>query len=280
MVFPSTTPSAFICDICGSLLLLSQPSIRKRWGVVKRSLPGTTRCNHRRAPVEADAGVGGRRQRTRFDVDAVIARLSAEAPAWNAPVVTFIAVQTSDPFRVLISCLLSLRTKDQTTGPAARRLFALADTPASMLALSNRQIERTIYPVGFYRTKARVIREICRTLVERYEGRVPDDLDELLTLKGVGRKTANLVVTQGFRKPGICVDTHVHRISNRWGYVRTANPHATEMALRRKLPRTYWLVYNDLLVAFGQTICTPTSPWCSRCPVQQWCPRRGVVRHR
>jgi endonuclease-3 len=109
---------------------------------------------------------------------------------------------------------------------------------------------------------------------------VPDDLDELLTLKGVGRKTANLVLTQGFGKRGICVDTHVHRISNRWGYVRTKDPHATEMALRRKLPRAYWIEYNDLLVAFGQTICNPTSPWCSRCPVATYCPRRGVVRHR
>ena len=220
------------------------------------------------------------RRRQAFDIAKVIARLRAAAPSWNAPVVTLIAMQTSDPFRVLISCLLSLRTKDETTGPAAQRLFQLASTPQEMLRLNAKQIEQAIYPVGFYRTKARTILDICRTLIERYGGRVPDDLDELLTLKGVGRKTANLVLTQGFGKRGICVDTHVHRISNRWGYVRTKDPHATEMALRRKLPRAYWIEYNDLLVAFGQTICNPTSPWCSRCPVATCCPRRGVVRHR
>jgi endonuclease-3 len=210
----------------------------------------------------------------------VIAGLQAAAPTWKAPVVTLIANQSDDPFQVLVSCLLSLRTKDETTGPAARRLFHLAHTPEAMLRLSGPEIERAIYPVGFFRTKARTILELCRTLIDRYGGVVPDDLDELLTLKGVGRKTANLVLTQGFHKPGICVDTHVHRISNRWGYVRTQNPHATEMALRRKLPVQYWMVYNDLLVAFGQTLCHPTSPWCSRCPVASSCPRCGVTRSR
>lgn len=218
--------------------------------------------------------------RAPFDIHHVIAALRAAAPAWNAPVVTLIANQSDDPFQILVSCLLSLRTKDETTGPAARRLFALAQTPKAMLKLTVGEIERAIYPVGFYRTKARTILELCRVLIERYGGAVPDDLDELLTLKGVGRKTANLVLTQGFRKPGICVDTHVHRISNRWGYVRTKDPHATEMALRRKLPAQYWMEYNDLLVAFGQTICQPTSPWCSRCPVAVSCPRRGVIRSR
>src|SRR5262249_37243246 len=170
-----------------------------------------------------------------FDTHSVIALLHAAAPTWNAPVVTLIANQSSDPFQILISCLLSLRTKDETTGPAAHRLFALAHTPQAMVALSPKQIERAIYPVGFYRTKARTILEICRVLIDQHDGAVPDDLDELLALKGVGRKTANLVLTQGFRKPGICVDTHVHRISNRWRYVHTKDPHATEMALRRKL---------------------------------------------
>jgi endonuclease-3 len=227
--------------------------------------------------------VHSRRRGTRrdpFDIHAVIARLRAAAPSWNAPVVTLIANQTADPFRVLVSCLLSLRTKDETTGPAARRLFARARTPEAMAKLRGRDIEAAIYPVGFYRTKARTILELCRTLIARYRGNVPDDLDELLTLKGVGRKTANLVLTQGFRKPGICVDTHVHRISNRWGYVRTKDPHATEMALRRTLPAEYWIEYNDLLVAFGQTICAPVSPWCSRCPVAPYCAKRGVTRHR
>jgi endonuclease-3 len=216
-----------------------------------------------------------------FPIGRVLATLRREYAKWNAPVVTFIALQTRDPYRVLVSCLLSLRTKDETTGPASLRLFALADTPPAMLRLTPRRIEKAIYPVGFYRTKARTILELSRVLVERYGGKVPDDLDELLTLKGVGRKTANLVLTQGFVKHAICVDTHVHRISNRWGYVRTKTPHDTEAALRARLPRRYWMEYNDLLVAFGQTICQPVSPLCeSRCPVRKLCPRLGVTRHR
>ena len=191
-----------------------------------------------------------------------------------------VAAERDDPFRVLIACLLSLRTKDETTGPAAARLFAFADTPRAMLRLTPRQIERAIFPVGFYRTKARVILGVCRDLIERFDGRVPDDIDALLTLKGVGRKTANLVVTQGFNKPGICVDVHVHRISNRLGYVKTRNPEETEMALRGRLPRRYWIGYNDLLVAFGQNICQPVSPKCSVCPVSRACPRLGVTRSR
>jgi endonuclease III len=146
-----------------------------------------------------------------------------------------------------------------------------------MLRLAPRRIERLIYPVGFYRTKARVILGICRALLARFAGRVPDDIDALLTLKGVGRKTANLVVTMGYGKPGICVDTHVHRISNRLGYVRTHDPDATEMALRAKLPRRYWIGYNDLLVAFGQNVCAPISPRCSGCPVRPLCRRVGVT---
>ena len=185
-----------------------------------------------------------------------------------------------DPFRVLIACLLSLRTKDETTGPAAERLFALADTPAVMLRLPAPAIERAIFPVGFYRTKARVILGVCRDLLEHFGSRVPDTIDELLTLKGVGRKTANLVVTVGFGKPGICVDIHVHRISNRLGYVRTRTPEKTEVALRACLPRRYWIGYNDLLVSFGQNVCAPVSPKCSICPVRGLCPRVGVTRSR
>jgi len=187
-----------------------------------------------------------------------------------------VAGESGDPFRVLIACLLSLRTQDSTTGPAAARLFALADSPRTMLTLPARRIERAIYPVGFYRTKARVILGLCRDLLARFGGHVPDEIDALLTLKGVGRKTANLVVTLGFDKPGICVDTHVHRISNRLGYVRTRTPDETEMALRGKLPRRYWIGYNDLLVTFGQNVCAPVSPKCSACPVARLCPRVGV----
>lgn len=187
---------------------------------------------------------------------------------------------SADPFTTLVSCLLSLRTKDATTRVASERLFRLARDPRAMLRLSIRTIERAIYPVGFYRTKARTIRELCGTLLERYGGRVPDDLDELLKIKGVGRKTANLVVTLAFRKDGICVDTHVHRISNRWGYVNTKTPVETEMALRERLPRKHWQTYNDLLVSFGQNLCHPTSPWCSRCPVDDVCAHVGVTRSR
>lgn len=206
--------------------------------------------------------------------------LAREASRWDAPIVALMAQQKEDPFLTLIGCILSLRTKDEMTAAAAARLFERADTPQKMLVLSPATIARLIYPVGFYRTKAEVIRGICKDLVERFDGRVPDRIDRLLELKGVGRKTANLVVTQAFGKPGICVDTHVHRISNRWGLVKTGTPERTEMALREVLPRRHWIDYNTILVAFGQTICQPVSPWCSRCPVEVRCPRLGVKRSR
>jgi endonuclease-3 len=211
----------------------------------------------------------------------VIARLRAAAPGWTTTALAAVADTTGhDPFRILVGCLLSLRTRDETTGPAAARLFALADTPAAMLRVPRRTIERAIFPVGFYRTKARVIHRVCRELVERFGGRVPSDLDALLGLPGVGRKTANLVVTFAFGLPGICVDTHVHRIANRLGFVRTATPERTEWALRAKLPRRHWIMLNDLLVAFGQNVCHPTSPRCSVCPVAGLCHRVGVARSR
>ena len=207
----------------------------------------------------------------------VIARLETVAPTWTTTALAAIAEQTGqDPFRILIGCLLSLRTRDETTAGASARLFALADTPAGILALPTRTIERAIFPVGFYRTKARGLRSVCRHLLEHFDGAVPSDLDVLLTLPGVGRKTANLVVTMGFALPGICVDTHVHRISNRLGFVRTRDPEETEWALRAKLPKRHWIGLNDLLVAFGQTICQPLSPRCSSCPVSRSCHRLGV----
>jgi len=210
-----------------------------------------------------------------------MAILQAEAPQWAETALTEVArTMGRDPFKILVGTILSLRTKDETTGPAAARLFVLAGTAEEMLRLSAEQIAKAIYPVGFYRTKARTILEICRTLVERYGGRVPDTMEQLLALKGVGRKTANLVLTLGFQAPAICVDTHVHRISNRWGYVRTKTPEDTEFALRRKLPKAYWPVYNDLLVAFGQNICKPISPLCGRCPLDAICPKVGVTQHR
>jgi endonuclease III len=214
------------------------------------------------------------------EIHAIVRTLKRESRQWNPTAVGEVAADSRDPFRILISCLLSLRTKDEVTTEAAARLFRRADTPTSMLRLRERTIARLIYPVGFYRTKARVILGVCRALIARYGGRVPDDLDELLTLKGVGRKTANLVVSVGFGKPGICVDTHVHRIANRWGYVKTRTPEGTEQALRRKLPRPHWIVFNDLLVSFGQNVCKPISPLCTRCPVERYCAKVGVTRHR
>ncbi len=190
----------------------------------------------------------------------VVARLRAAKPSWSTTALAAVADATArDPFRILVGCLLSLRTRDETTGPAAARLFALADTPAAMLALPRRRIERAIFPVGFYRTKARGVQRVARELLARFDGRVPADLDALLTLHGVGRKTANLVVTFAFGLPGICVDTR---------------------ALRAKLPRRHWIELNDLLVAFGQNLCQPLSPRCSACPVARLCHRVGVRRSR
>ncbi|HET6370234.1 MAG TPA: endonuclease III, partial [Nitrospiria bacterium] len=207
------------------------------------------------------------------EIHKVIAILKKEVRQWKIPVVGAIAEETHDPFKVLISCLLSLRTQDSTTDAASNRLFELAETPTEMLRLSPRTIEKAIYPVGFYRTKAKSIHTICRDLIDRFGGEVPDSIEALLTLKGVGRKTANLVVTVGFGKPGICVDTHVHRISNRMGYVRTRTPEQTETALRTKLPHRYWIIYNDLLVPFGQNLCRPLAPHCSRCQIAPYCDR-------
>lgn len=185
-----------------------------------------------------------------------------------------------DPFRILIATVLSLRTKDQTTADASARLFAVADTPAALLTLSPRRLERLIYPVGFYRTKAAQILRISRILLAEYSGNVPDDIDALVALPGVGRKTANLVVTVGYNKPGICVDIHVHRISNRWGYIKTTSPEESEVALRKKLPRRHWITYNDLLVPFGQNLCQPVSPWCSKCKLTKYCERVGIAKSR
>ena len=214
---------------------------------------------------------------TNRNIDEAIRILKRLVRRWEEPVV---GRYKDDPFTTLIGCLLSLRTQDATTHGACQRLFRLAKTPHAMLALPTRTIERAIYPVGFYRTKARRIKEVCRTLRERYGGRVPDDLDELLTIGGVGRKTANLVVTLAFHKPGICVDTHVHRITNRWGYCRTKTPEQTEFALRKILPSRHWRIFNDLLVTFGQHLCHPTSPWCSRCPLVALCAKVCVTRSR
>ena len=210
------------------------------------------------------------------DIHAVITILREEYKNWRTPAVTIVAQCNGSPFKVLISCIISLRTKDEVTALASARIFARAQTPEAMAGLSADEISQLIYPAGFYRTKAEQIALLSRRLVEEYHGIVPDDLDELLDFKGVGRKTANLVMTLGFGKPGICVDTHVHRICNRLGYVATKTPDETERVLRSQLPSEYWIEINDLLVAFGQNHCYPVSPRCSNCRLSSICDRIGV----
>jgi len=214
------------------------------------------------------------------DIHRAMDILREESRSWRTPAVTVVAEDSRSPYKVLVSCIISLRTKDEVTALASQRLFQHAATPEAMLQLPATEIARLIYPAGFYRTKAEHILAISHRLVAEYGGSTPDDLDELLTFRGVGRKTANLVVTLGFGKPGICVDTHVHRICNRWGYVATKTPDATEMVLRAQLPPEYWLEINDLLVAFGQSICHPVSPRCSACRLGELCARAGVTRSR
>ena len=213
-------------------------------------------------------------------IEKIITLLEKEALAWGVPIVTQYADNMNGPFAILISTVLSLRTKDEVTEEASQRLFAMADTPEAIMALGEENIQQAIYPVGFYRNKAKTIMGICRVLIERYNSLVPDSVDELLTFRGVGRKTANLVVTLGYGKEGICVDTHVHRISNRLGYIETQNPRETEIVLLNKLPKKYWIRYNPLLVAFGRTVCRPSSPLCSRCAIASYCDRNGVMHSR
>ena len=215
-----------------------------------------------------------------FNIDIFIDTLKNKYKEWKVPVVTAMANKGASPFEVLITTLLSLRTKDEVTAKAAEKLLAVANTPDQMLTLSEKEIETLIYPAGFYPTKAKRIKQISKIIIDTYKGITPDDLDELLKLPGVGRKTANLVLIEGFKKNAICVDTHVHRISNRVGLVTTKTPDKTEFALRKSLPEKYWIQYNEILVAFGQILCRPVSPICSRCPVEHMCPRINVLKSR
>jgi exodeoxyribonuclease III len=210
------------------------------------------------------------------EISQLIAAVKKEVETYQVPVVDLIAMQTKDPFKVLVATILSARTKDETTEKASARLFKKAPDLTSLSRLSAEEIEKLIYPVGFYKSKAGYLARLPGAL-EPFSGRIPEDIDSLVTLPGVGRKTANLVVSVAFRKPAICVDTHVHRIMNIWGYVETRTPLETEMALREKLPKKYWIEINSILVAFGQGTCKPISPHCDRCVIQDQCPRIGVT---
>lgn len=196
------------------------------------------------------------------------------------PSVTQIAKSTRSPFRVLVSTVISARTKDEVTSEASRRLFDIADTPEKMAKAGVDRMEKAIYPAGFYKVKARAIRNLSAMLLSDFEGKVPRTIEELVTLPGVGRKTANLVVSLGFGLPAICVDTHVHKVTNRIGVIRTKNPEETEYALREVLPVKHWIEINDLLVMYGKAVCTPVSPRCSACAISGLCRRAGVLKSR
>ncbi len=213
-------------------------------------------------------------------VKQIVEILLSAKDKWGDASVTKISEEYKTPFHVLVSCVLSLRTKDEVTSEASARLFEKANTPKELLKIARPELERLIYPVGFYRTKAKNLHSICELLIEKFSGKVPADFDLLMSLPGVGRKTANLVLAKGFGIPAICVDTHVHRISNRLGWIDTKTPEQTEMELKKLLPKEYWIEINDLLVPFGQKICQPVSPWCSRCDVGDLCEKRGITRSR
>jgi len=213
-------------------------------------------------------------------IETIVNILKQELQKFESPAITILARKKRDPFRVLISTILSLRTKDKTTISASKKLFAVAASPKKILKLNRKEIEKLIYPVGFYHRKAEQILKISEILITDYNGKVPDKINDLLGLPGVGRKTANLVLNEGFGKLAICVDTHVHRISNRLNLVKTSKPEETEFALQKILPKKHWIVLNTLLVTLGQNICTPVSPKCSCCPIEKYCPRIGVDKHR
>ncbi len=217
---------------------------------------------------------------TSFPIGKVHDILAAEAVNWDVPVVELIELQTNDPFKVLVTTMLSARTKDKTTHDAAQRLFVKVKKAADLERLGAAAIAKIIYPVGFYKTKAKHLAMLPSALQEHFGGKIPHTVEELCELPGVGRKTANLVVAVAFGKPAICVDVHVHQICNRFGYIRTKTPLETEMLLRKVMPVKYWMSLNTILVAFGQHTCTSVSPHCSRCPVKSHCKRVGVTKSR
>ena len=221
-----------------------------------------------------------RRESRKRDWKSIMTALREVLAQYGLPSVSQIAALNADPFRVLVSTVISLRTKDEVTIHASERLLSLAPDPASLLALDEDAVARLIYPAGFYRTKAKNLVRIAAILMERHGGKVPPDRDILLSFPGVGRKTANLVLNLGFGIDAICVDTHVHRVSNRTGWVTTSTPEETEYALMEILMQEYWIEINELLVRYGQNVCTPVSPRCSLCGITEECERRGVTTSR
>jgi len=211
------------------------------------------------------------------DINKVYSILKREFKKHRMPVVDLIQLQTNDPFKVLITTILSARTKDETTTRAAQRLFSRVSNLIDLINIPLKTIEDSIYPVGFYKNKARFLKQLPEALATLFNGRIPQTVEELILLPGVGRKTANLVVSVAFNKPAICVDVHVHRICNRLGYIRTKTPLETEMNLRTILPRRYWTTINSYLVSFGQNLCTPLNPRCSHCPILALCNRVNVI---
>ena len=215
-----------------------------------------------------------------IDIEKIIELLEKESIKWNVPVVTLIALQEKNPFKVLISTIISLRTKDEVTIESSKRIYKILSKPTDIYNLTIKEIENAIYPCGFYKRKAIQIKKICERLDKEFNSIVPKEIETLLTFDGIGRKTANLVLSEGYNIPAMCVDTHVHRISNRLGYIKTKNPDETEIQLRKILPKKYWIRYNSLLVAFGQSICRPISPHCTKCPILNYCNRINVEKYR
>lgn len=213
-------------------------------------------------------------------LNGIVPALRRKVRGERLPSVTEISKRTRSPFKVLVSTVISARTKDEVTKDASERLFARADTPIALATMSEKEIAGLIYPAGFYRTKARNLKRLARILVDDFGGEVPRKIEELTSLPGVGRKTANLVLTLAFGDYGICVDTHVHRIVNRIGVIKTQTPEQTEYALRRVLSKKHWIEFNDLLVTFGKKVCTPVSPFCSVCPIERDCLKVNVKRKR
>ena len=216
-----------------------------------------------------------------MDEKVVINLIKKQCSKYGNPIVNEIADLNNDSFKVLISCLLSLRTKDITTAKASKRLFIKADTPYKLVKLSDKEIEKLIYPVGFYKRKSKNLKEVCKHLIENHNGQVPNKEKDLLKIKGVGRKTMNICLTYAFNnEEGLAVDTHVNRISNRLGWVKTKTPEETELALKEKLDKKYWKDINNVFVQFGQNICKPVSPYCSKCSVNKYCQKINVNKSR